>query len=112
MGLFGARRLTAHEVVAWMRDGRKVGAADDESGMEEMMRSYDGMRKRYMYMIRGGKGGYALMDGERARAGGAKRANDARGLRQGNNVRFYVATIPALAGRVPSLCDSSSARGR
>ena len=57
--------------------------------MGELMRRYNGMGKNYMYMIRGSKGGYALMDGERARAGGAKCANDARGLRQGNNARFY-----------------------
>lgn len=89
MGLFAARKLGPHDVVAWMRDGIRVGSANDEAGMAALLQKAGGMEKKYMYMIDGGGEGFVLMDGEGAREGGAKRANDARGLRRGNNAVFH-----------------------
>lgn len=89
LGLFGARRLETGDIVSWMLDGRRVGVVDDEDGVEGLMTTVGGVVRKYMYLIQGKGEQYVLMDGEAARDGGAKRANDARGLRKGNNAEFF-----------------------
>ena len=93
LGLFGARPMAAGAVLSWMLDGCSLGGAESSKRLGWLAARAKvrarGVSKRYLYTVKGKGKLYQLMDGEGARAGGAKRSNDALGLRrQGNNAWF------------------------
>ena len=94
-GAFAARDVEGGEVIGAVLDGRKLGHGKRESiGYARGLARVPTGQREYVYALQPTKDGpLHLYDGRACRFGGPMRANDARGIRAGNNCTLHASGL-------------------